>query len=92
MPEGIDPPADAYSQAHRCLEIIVAALAEAGARPGDVVRTRIYLTRREDFDDVYRAHGEVFGKVRPATAGIVVTGFLDPRWLVEIEADAIIGR
>jgi enamine deaminase RidA (YjgF/YER057c/UK114 family) len=92
MPEGIDPPADAYSQTRRCLVIIVAALADAGARPEDVVRTRIYLTRREDFDDVYRAHGEVFGAVRPATAGIVVTGFLDPRWLVELEADAIIGR
>jgi enamine deaminase RidA (YjgF/YER057c/UK114 family) len=92
MPQGVDLPQDAYRQARRCLEIIVAALADAGARPEDVVRTRIYLTRREDFDDVYRAHGEVFGAVRPATAGIVVTGFLDPRWLVELEADAIIGR
>jgi enamine deaminase RidA (YjgF/YER057c/UK114 family) len=92
MPDGADPAPDAYGQARRCLEIIVAALAEAGAGPEDVVRTRIYLTSREDFDDVYRAHGEVFGAVRPATAGIVVTGFLDPRWLVEMEADAIIGR
>jgi enamine deaminase RidA (YjgF/YER057c/UK114 family) len=92
MPEGGDPPADAYGQAKRCLEIIVAALAEAGARPEDVVRTRVYLTRREDFDDAYRAHGEVFGTTRPATAGLVVAGLLDPRWLVEIEADAIIDR
>lgn len=92
MPEGADPPADAYSQAKRCLEIIVSALSEAGARPEDVVRTRVYLTRREDFDDAYRAHGEVFGTTRPATAGLVVAGLLDPRWLVEIEADAIIGR
>jgi enamine deaminase RidA (YjgF/YER057c/UK114 family) len=92
MPEGADPPADAYGQAKRCLEIIVAALSEAGAGPEDVVRTRVYLTRREDFDDAYRAHGEVFGTTRPATAGLVVAGLLDPRWLVEIEADAIIGR
>jgi enamine deaminase RidA (YjgF/YER057c/UK114 family) len=92
MPEGADPPADAYGQAKRCLEIIVAALSEAGAGPEDVVRTRVYLTRREDFDDAYRAHGEVFGTIRPATAGLVVAGLLDPRWLVEIEADAIIGR
>lgn len=92
MPEGADPPADAYGQAKRCLEIIVAALSEAGAGPEDVVRTRVYLTRREDFDDAYRAHGEVFGTTRPATAGLVVAGLLDPRWLVEIEADAIIDR
>jgi enamine deaminase RidA (YjgF/YER057c/UK114 family) len=92
MPEGLDPPADAYGQARRCLEIILAALAEAGASPGDVVRTRIYLTRSEDFDDAYRAHGEVFGATRPATAGVVVAALLDPRWLVEIEADAIISR
>ena len=92
MPEGGDPPADAYGQAKRCLEIIVAALSEAGARPDDVVRTRVYLTRREDFDGAYRAHGEVFGTTRPATAGLVVAGLLDPRWLVEIEADAIIDR
>jgi enamine deaminase RidA (YjgF/YER057c/UK114 family) len=92
MPEGVDLPQDAYHQARRCLEIIVAALDDAGARPEDVVRTRTYLTRRDDFDDVYRAHGEVFRTARPATAGIVVSGFLDPRWLVEIEAEAIIGR
>jgi enamine deaminase RidA (YjgF/YER057c/UK114 family) len=92
MPEGLDPPADAYGQARRCLEIILAALTEAGASPGDVVRTRIYLTRSEDFDDAYRAHGEVFGATRPATAGLVVAALLDPRWLVEIEADAIISR
>jgi enamine deaminase RidA (YjgF/YER057c/UK114 family) len=88
MPDGADPPPDAYGQAHRCLEIIIAALAEAGAGPQDVVRTRIYLTRAEDIDDVGRAHGEVFGDVRPATTGVVVE-LLDPRWLVEIEAEAI---
>jgi len=92
MPDGIDPPPDAYGQARRCLEIILAALAEAGAEPENVVRTRMYLTRAEDIDAVGRAHGEVFGEVRPAATGVVVAALLDPRWLVEIEADAIIGR
>ncbi len=90
MPGDADPPPDPYSQARRCLEIIVAALAEAGAAPEDVVRTRIYLTRAEDIGEVGRAHGEVFGHIRPATAGLVVQ-LLDRRWLVEIEADAVIG-
>lgn len=90
MPDGGDPPAEAYGQARRCLEIIVDALTEAGARPEHVVRTRIYLVRAEDYDDAYRAHAEVFGDVRPATAGLVVAGLLDPRWLVEIEVDAVL--
>jgi enamine deaminase RidA (YjgF/YER057c/UK114 family) len=91
MTDGADPPPDAYRQTRRCLEIVLAALAEAGARPDDVVRTRMYLTRTEDIDEVGRAHGEVFGDVRPATTGVVVAALFDPRWLVEIEADAIIG-
>ena len=91
MPDGGEPPPDAYGQARRCLEIIVAALADAGARPADVVRTRVYLVRVEDYDEVYRAHAEVFGDVRPANTGVVIAGLLDPRWLVEIEADAVLG-
>jgi enamine deaminase RidA (YjgF/YER057c/UK114 family) len=91
MPDGGDPPPDAYAQARRCLEIIVGALAQAGARPEDVVRTRAYLVRREDFDDVFRAHAEVFGDVRPATTGVVVAGLVDPRFLVEFEAEAVLG-
>jgi enamine deaminase RidA (YjgF/YER057c/UK114 family) len=86
----LEPPRDAYLQAKRCLEIIVAALAEVGATAADVVRTRVYLVRAEDWEDVGRAHGEVFGDVRPATAFLVIAGLLDPRWLVEIEADAIL--
>lgn len=88
MPDGADPPDDAYAQARRCLEIVVAALAEAGAGPQHVVRTRVYLTRGEDWEAVGRAHGEVFGDVRPASTMIVVRALLDPRWLVEIEAQA----
>jgi enamine deaminase RidA (YjgF/YER057c/UK114 family) len=91
MPDGVDPPPDAYGQARRCLEIIVGALAEAGAQPKHVVRTRVYLVRVEDYDEVYRAHAEVFGDVRPANTGVVIAGLLDPRWLVEIEADAVLG-
>ena len=89
MPDGGEPPADAYGQAKRSLEIIVAALEEAGASAADVVRTRCYLVAAEDWQEVGRAHGEVFADVRPANAMIVVTGFIDPRWRVEIEADAV---
>jgi enamine deaminase RidA (YjgF/YER057c/UK114 family) len=90
MPEGADPPGDAYGQARRCLEIVVTALREAGAGPQDVVRTRLYLTRREDFEAVARAHGEVFADIRPANTTLVVSGFIDPRWLVEVEAEALL--
>ena len=89
MSDGGDPPADPYGQARRCLEIILASLAEVGAGPEHVVRTRVYLTRAEDWQDVGRAHGEVFGDVRPASTMVVVGGLLDPRWLVEIEAEAV---
>jgi enamine deaminase RidA (YjgF/YER057c/UK114 family) len=90
MPDGEDPPPAPYGQAKRCLHIIVRALAELGATPADVVRTRIFLTAAEHWDEVGRAHGEVFGDVRPASAMVVVASLLDPRWLVEIEADALI--
>jgi enamine deaminase RidA (YjgF/YER057c/UK114 family) len=89
MPDGGEPPVDAYGQAKRCLDIILTALEQAGARAEDVVRTRVFLTRVEDFEDVQRAHGEVFGDVRPASTAVVVEELLDPRWRVEIEADAI---
>ena len=89
MPDGAPPPESAYGQAQRCLEIILAALGEAGARPEDVVRTRMFVTAPEHWDEVARAHGEVFGSIRPA-ATCVVTSLLDPRWLVEIEAEAIL--
>lgn len=91
MADGGEPPADAYGQAKRCLEIIGAALAEAGAAMDDVVRTRTYLVDAADWEAVGRAHGELFGDVRPASTMVVVTGFLDPRWRVELEADAILG-
>jgi enamine deaminase RidA (YjgF/YER057c/UK114 family) len=92
MPDGAEPPADAYGQAHRVLEIVVDALEQAGAGARDVVRTRTYLTRAEDWEEVGRAHGEVFADARPASTMIVVSGFLDPRWVVEMEADAIVSE
>src|SRR5262249_56775713 len=87
--EDADPPAGPYEQAHVCIAIIERALAEAGATLDDVVRTRIYVTEASHIDAVGRAHGEAFGRARPATTG-VVTGLLDPRWVVEIEAEAVI--
>ena len=89
MPDNADPPADAYAQARRCLEILLAALGEAGAAARDVVRTRVFVTDRSHMDEVMRAHGEVFADVRPACTGIV-TDLIDPRWLVEIEVEAIL--
>jgi enamine deaminase RidA (YjgF/YER057c/UK114 family) len=92
MPDDADPPRDAYGQAQRCFEIIVTALGEAGARPDHVVRTRTFLLDAGDWEDVARAHGEVFAGVRPASTMIVVSGFVDPRWIVEIEADALLPK
>ena len=89
MHDDADPPADAYAQARRALEIILEALGEAGARPEHVVRTRMFVTDPAFMADVGRAHGEVFGEARPATTALVVR-LLDPRWLVEIEAEAVL--
>jgi enamine deaminase RidA (YjgF/YER057c/UK114 family) len=90
MPDGADPPPDAYGQARRCLEIIGEALAEAGATFADVVRTRMYLTPNASFDEVAKAHGEVFADIRPASTALYVTAFVDARFVVEIEAEAVI--
>jgi enamine deaminase RidA (YjgF/YER057c/UK114 family) len=89
MPGGAEPPPDAYGQARRSLEIIVNALRELGATPSDVVRTRVFLARAEDWEEVGRAHGEVFGDVLPASTMVVAT-LLERRFLVEIEVDAIV--
>jgi len=88
-PDGACDP-DPAVQTRRCLEIIEAALREAGALLVDVVRTRTYLVATADWEAVGRFHGELFGEVRPASTMVVVSGFLDPRWRVEIEADAIV--
>ena len=90
MPGDADPPRGAYEQARRCIEILDVALSEAGASLDDVVRTRIYVTDAALVDAVAHAHRDAFARARPATTGVVVQ-LLDPRWLVEIEAEAYVG-
>lgn len=88
-PDGsVDP--DVRSQAERCLEIMLTALEEAGAGAADVVRTRCYLVDAADWEAVGLAHGRVFSGIRPASTMIVVSRFIDARWKVEMEAEAII--
>lgn len=84
----VDP--DPGSQARRCWEIALAALAELGGRPEDVVRTRQYVTSAEYADAVGAVHGAIFRDIRPASTMVVVAGLLDPRWVCEVELDAIV--
>jgi len=81
---------DAGAQTRRILQIIERALQEAGASLSDVVRTRVFLVNIEDHEVVGRIHGEVFGDIRPASFMCQVSRFIDPEWLVEIEAEAIV--
>jgi enamine deaminase RidA (YjgF/YER057c/UK114 family) len=89
MQGNADPPTSAYDQMRRCIEIVEAALAEAGAGLGDVVRTRVYMTDAAHAAEAMRAHGETFAPIRPACTG-VVCGLLDERWLVELEVEALV--
>ena len=88
-PDGSCDP-DPAAQARRCLEIVAAALREAGAEMRHVVRTRMYMTSAADWEAIGRAHGEWFAEVRPAATMVVVAALLDPRWKVEIEAEAVL--
>jgi enamine deaminase RidA (YjgF/YER057c/UK114 family) len=89
MPDDADPPSGAYEQAQVCLSIIAKALTDAGTSLDAVVRTRIYVTEASLIGEVGRAHAEAFAKARPATTAVVAQ-LLDPRWRVEIEAEAVI--
>jgi enamine deaminase RidA (YjgF/YER057c/UK114 family) len=80
-------PGDVYGQTRRCLKIIAAAIAEAGGAIENTIRTRIMLTDISHWPDAARAHGEVFRDIRPACTVLQVSRFIDPDWLVEIEAD-----
>ena len=82
---------DAYAQTRQIFRIMAQALKEAGASMEDVVRTRIYVVDLGDWEAVGRAHGEVFGAIRPAATLVQVAGLIDPDMLVEIEAEAILG-
>lgn len=83
-------PEDVATQARRCFDIIAVALADLGATLADVVRTRIFLTSAADAPAVGAVHGELFGRSRPAATMVVVSELLDPRWKVEIEAEALV--
>ena len=87
-PDGETVVGDAYDQAKRCYEIILEAIEALGGDLEDVVRTRIFVTDAADWESIGRAHGEFFRDVYPAATLVVVKGLLDPRWKVEIEAEA----
>ena len=89
-PDGSCDP-DPAAQMRRCCEIAVAALDELGATAADVVRTRMFVTDSQVADAVGEVHGEFFEAARPAATMVVVAGLLDPRWVVEIEIEAIAG-
>jgi len=88
-PVGSDD-ADPAAQADQCLTIIAAILKQAGTSFEHVVRTRMYLTDHKDWETVARVHGKFFSLIRPAATMVIVSGFIDPRWKVEIEVDALI--
>ncbi|MBU6480378.1 MAG: RidA family protein [Nitrospirae bacterium] len=91
-PSGLVGKGDPYAQTIQALKTIETALQQAGASLGDVVRTRIYMANIDQWQEVGRAHGEIFGAIRPATTMVEVKRLIDPDMLVEIEADAIISQ
>ena len=91
-PSGLVGKGDPYAQTIQALKTIETALQQAGASLGDVVRTRIYMANIDQWQEVGRAHGEIFGTIRPATTMVEVKRLIDPDMLVEIEADAIISQ
>jgi enamine deaminase RidA (YjgF/YER057c/UK114 family) len=89
-PDGKTVPGDVAAQARRCFEISIAALEQLGAGAADIIRTRMMLTRIEDWETAARAHGEFFGEIRPASTIMQVTALVESDWLIETEVDAVI--
>ncbi len=89
--DGSSTPGDAAVQARRCFAIILQAIEELGGSAGDVVRTRMYIVDPADADAVGLVHGAIFGETRPAATMVVVKALLRDEWLVEIEAEALVG-
>ena len=89
-PDGKTVPGDVAAQARRCFEISIAALEQLGAGATDIIRTRMMLTRIEDWEAAARAHGEFFGEIRPASTIMQVTALVESDWLIETEMDAVI--
>ena len=86
----VNTPGDVYGQAKRCLEIIKDVIEQAGGTLSNVIRTRILLTDMNTWKDAAKAHGEVFSSIQPACTFVEVSRFINPEWLIEIEADAVI--
>ena len=89
-PSGLVGKGDPYAQTIQTFKTIEAALKQAGASLNDVVRTRIYMANIDQWQEVGRAHGEIFGNIRPATTMVEVKRLIDPDMLVELEADAVV--
>ncbi len=83
-------PGDLYGQTKRCIEIMAAAIQEAGGTLQQVIRTRVYLIEISGWEEAARAHGEIFGDIRPACTFVEVSGLIRPNWLVETEADCVV--
>ena len=83
-------PGDLYNQTRRCIEIMKNAIEEAGGQLNDVIRTRIYLTKIDLWEEAAKAHGEFFSEIRPASTFVEVKGLINPEWLIEMEADCLI--
>lgn len=83
-------PGDLYNQTKRCLEIMLKAIADAGGKREDVIRTRIFLTNISLWKEAARAHGEFFSEIRPACSFIEIKGLINPEWLIETEADCVV--
>jgi enamine deaminase RidA (YjgF/YER057c/UK114 family) len=83
-------PGDLYNQTKRCIEIMLKAIRDAGGKPEDVIRTRIFLKDVSQWEQAAKAHGECFSEIRPACTFVEVKGLINPDWLIETEADCIV--